>query len=162
MNDVQTKSQPGTGDLFSRSRLLHTMIRVLDLEKSIDFYTRLLGMKLLRRKDFPTGEFTLAFVGYSGGISGAIRAIEHIAHIFIEAESVPLRNTDDLPQIQTVYDESGEPRAPMPRAALSVLLDDLAWWSAALGKARAEGELAPGSFRVRAAVEAAQAAHATA
>jgi len=45
-------------------QLLHTMIRVLDLEKSIDFYTRLLGMKLLRRKDYPTGEFTLAFVGY--------------------------------------------------------------------------------------------------
>src|SRR5262249_14838617 len=44
-------------------QLLHTMIRVLDLEKSIDFYTRLLGMKLLRRKDYPTGEFTLAFVG---------------------------------------------------------------------------------------------------
>jgi lactoylglutathione lyase len=44
--------------------MLHTMIRVFDLEKSIDFYTRLLGMKLLRRKDYPSGEFTLAFVGY--------------------------------------------------------------------------------------------------
>ena len=48
----------------SRYRLLHTMIRVLDLDKSIDFYTRLLGMKLLRKKDYPSGEFTLAFVGY--------------------------------------------------------------------------------------------------
>jgi lactoylglutathione lyase len=45
-------------------RLLHTMIRVRDLEKSIDFYTRHLGMKLLRRKDYPSGRFTLAFVGY--------------------------------------------------------------------------------------------------
>jgi catechol 2,3-dioxygenase-like lactoylglutathione lyase family enzyme len=45
-------------------RLLHTMIRVRDMDKSIDFYTRLLGMKLLRRKDYPTGDFTLAFVGY--------------------------------------------------------------------------------------------------
>jgi len=48
----------------SSYRLLHTMIRVLDLEKSLDFYTRHLGMKLLRRNDYPSGEFTLAFVGY--------------------------------------------------------------------------------------------------
>ena len=45
-------------------RLLHTMIRVGDLDKSLDFYTRHLGMKLLRRTDFPDGKFTLAFVGY--------------------------------------------------------------------------------------------------
>ena len=45
-------------------KLLHTMIRVYDLEKSIDFYTRLMGMKLLRRKEFSEGRFTLAFVGY--------------------------------------------------------------------------------------------------
>lgn len=45
-------------------RILHTMLRVADLEKSIDFYTRVLGMKLLRKKDYPDGKFTLAFVGY--------------------------------------------------------------------------------------------------
>lgn len=45
-------------------RMLHTMIRVRDLDKSIDFYTRLLGMTLLRRNDYPDGKFTLAFVGY--------------------------------------------------------------------------------------------------
>ena len=45
-------------------RLLHTMLRVGDLQRSIDFYTRVLGMKLLRRKDYPDGRFTLAFVGY--------------------------------------------------------------------------------------------------
>ena len=45
-------------------RLLHTMIRVGNLEKSIKFYTGILGMKLLRRKDYPDGKFTLAFVGY--------------------------------------------------------------------------------------------------
>jgi len=45
-------------------RLLHTMIRVKDLDKSLDFYTRLLGMKELRKQDYPGGEFTLAFVGY--------------------------------------------------------------------------------------------------
>lgn len=45
-------------------RLLHTMIRVGDLEKSIQFYTEVLGMKLLRQKDYPEGKFSLAFVGY--------------------------------------------------------------------------------------------------
>jgi lactoylglutathione lyase len=45
-------------------RFLHTMIRVRDLDKSIDFYTRLLGMKLTRKTDYPSGEFTLAFIGY--------------------------------------------------------------------------------------------------
>ncbi len=45
-------------------RLLHTMLRVGNLERSIDFYTKVLGMKLLRQKDYPDGKFTLAFVGY--------------------------------------------------------------------------------------------------
>ncbi len=50
--------------LLESGRLLHTMIRVRDLDRSIDFYTRLLGMQVLRRKDYPGGKFTLAFVGY--------------------------------------------------------------------------------------------------
>ena len=45
-------------------RLLHTMLRVGNLEKSLKFYTKVLGMKLLRQKDYPEGKFTLAFVGY--------------------------------------------------------------------------------------------------
>ena len=45
-------------------RVLHTMIRVGDLDRSIKFYNDVLGMKLLRRKDYPDGKFTLAFVGY--------------------------------------------------------------------------------------------------
>jgi lactoylglutathione lyase len=45
-------------------RLLHTMLRVGNLQRSIDFYTHVLGMKLLRQKDYPGGRFTLAFVGY--------------------------------------------------------------------------------------------------
>lgn len=45
-------------------RMLHTMLRVGDLERSIAFYTQVLGMTLLRRKDYPEGKFTLAFVGY--------------------------------------------------------------------------------------------------
>lgn len=45
-------------------RMLHTMLRVGNLERSIEFYTTVLGMKVLRQEDFPDGEFTLAFVGY--------------------------------------------------------------------------------------------------
>ena len=45
-------------------RLLHTMLRVGNLDKSIEFYTRILGMSLLRKQDYPDGKFTLAFVGY--------------------------------------------------------------------------------------------------
>ena len=45
-------------------RMLHTMLRVGNLERSIDFYTQVLGMRLLRKHDYPEGKFTLAFVGY--------------------------------------------------------------------------------------------------
>jgi lactoylglutathione lyase len=48
-------------------QILHTMIRVGDLDRSIDFYTNRLGMKELRRHDFPEGKFTLAFIGYGDG-----------------------------------------------------------------------------------------------
>jgi lactoylglutathione lyase len=61
----------------SSGQLLHTMIRVFDLEKSIDFYTNKLGMKLLRRKDYPSGEFTLAFVGYGDEESNAVIELTH-------------------------------------------------------------------------------------
>jgi lactoylglutathione lyase len=53
-------------------RILHTMIRVGDLEKSIAFYTDVLGMKLLRRKEYPDGKYTLAFVGYGEESEGAV------------------------------------------------------------------------------------------
>ena len=45
-------------------RILHTMLRVGNLQRSIEFYTQVLGMKLLRQKEYPKGEFTLAFLGY--------------------------------------------------------------------------------------------------
>ncbi|MGI5843349.1 MAG: lactoylglutathione lyase [Candidatus Xenobium sp.] len=53
-------------------RILHTMIRVGDLERSIDFYTRALGMKLLRKNDYPEGKFTLAFLGYAPESESAV------------------------------------------------------------------------------------------
>jgi lactoylglutathione lyase len=58
-------------------RLLHTMLRVKDLDASLDFYTNKLGMKLLRKTDFPSGEFTLAFVGYGDEESHAVVELTH-------------------------------------------------------------------------------------
>jgi len=52
---------------MSQSRFLHTMIRVGDLDRSIAFYTKLLGMKELRRNDVPAGKYTLVFLGYGTG-----------------------------------------------------------------------------------------------
>lgn len=53
-------------------RLLHTMLRVGDLDRSIDFYTRILGMTLLRRHEYPDGQFTLAFVGYGNEAENSV------------------------------------------------------------------------------------------
>jgi lactoylglutathione lyase len=53
-------------------RILHTMLRVSDLERSLRFYTEVLGMRLLRRKDYPDGKFTLAFVGYGDETDTAV------------------------------------------------------------------------------------------
>lgn len=58
-------------------RILHTMLRVGNLEKSLEFYTQVLGMKLLRRKDYPDGKFTLAFVGYQDEARGAVLELTH-------------------------------------------------------------------------------------
>ena len=58
-------------------RFLHTMLRVKDLDRSLDFYTRLLGMKLLRKKDFPSGDFTLAFVGYGEEAGSTVIELTH-------------------------------------------------------------------------------------
>ena len=53
-------------------RILHTMLRVGDLERALSFYTEVLGMRLLRRQDYPEGRFTLAFVGYGPESEGAV------------------------------------------------------------------------------------------
>jgi len=58
-------------------RMLHTMIRVGDLERSIRFYTEALGMKVLRSKDYPDGRFTLAFVGYGDESQTAVIELTH-------------------------------------------------------------------------------------
>jgi lactoylglutathione lyase len=58
-------------------RLLHTMIRVGDLQRSIDFYTQVLGMRLLRKSDYPSGRFTNAFVGYDDESRAAVLELTH-------------------------------------------------------------------------------------
>ena len=58
-------------------RMLHTMLRVGDLERSIRFYTEVLGMQLLRRKDYPSGRFTLAFVGYGDERDNTVLELTH-------------------------------------------------------------------------------------
>jgi NAD(P)H-dependent FMN reductase len=96
----------------------------------------------------------LVAVGYSGGIAGGVRAIEHLAQIAIEAEMVPLRTAVVIPQVTEAFDEAGEPRNPVTEISLAVALDDLKWWSDALEVARDRGELPPAAFRVRAAAAA--------
>ena len=59
------------------TRILHTMLRVGDLERSLAFYTGVLGMRLLRRQDYPAGRFTLAFVGYGEESAGAVIELTH-------------------------------------------------------------------------------------
>ncbi|MEQ1879674.1 MAG: lactoylglutathione lyase [Burkholderiales bacterium] len=58
-------------------RILHTMLRVGDLQRSLDFYTQVLGMKILRRKDYPEGRFTLAFVGFADEEQQAVLELTH-------------------------------------------------------------------------------------
>jgi len=94
-------------------------------------------------------------VGYSGGIAGGVRAIEHLAQIAIEAEMVPLRTAVVIPQVTTAFDDNGQPTNPVTDISLRIALDDLAWWSSALKRARAGGELAPAVFRIQAAAAAA-------
>lgn len=58
-------------------RLLHTMLRVGNLQRSLEFYTEVLGMKLLRQKDYPDGKFTLAFVGYGDESDTTVLELTH-------------------------------------------------------------------------------------
>lgn len=95
----------------------------------------------------------IAAVGYSTGVAGGSRAVEHLAQIAIAAEMAPLRSSVVIPSVLTAFTD-GEPREPMAEASLTVLLDDLAWWSSTLKRARDEGELPLAVMRVQAALAA--------
>jgi NAD(P)H-dependent FMN reductase len=94
-----------------------------------------------------------ACVSYSGGIGGGARAVEHLAHIAIEAEMVPHRNTIIIPHVDDAFGPDGQPNDTRTSAAAKILLDDLAWWAAALKQARAQGTLPPAIMRLVAANE---------
>lgn len=88
-------------------RILHTMLRTGDLQRSIDFYTEVLGMRLLRRKDYPDGKFTLAFLGYGDESNDTVIELTYnwgvdsyemgdaYGHIAIEVDDV-YRATEDI------------------------------------------------------------------
>ncbi|MES9942700.1 MAG: lactoylglutathione lyase [Candidatus Thiodiazotropha sp. 6PLUC2] len=88
-------------------RLLHTMIRVGDLQRSIDFYTQVLGMSLLRQKEYPEGKFTLAFLGYGDESENSVIELTHnwdtdkydmgngFGHLAIEVDDV-YQATDEI------------------------------------------------------------------
>ena len=81
-------------------RILHTMLRVTDLQRSIEFYTNVLQMRLLRQKDYPEGKFTLAFLGYGDESGNTVIELTHnwdtdhyqlgnaFGHIAIEVDDV--------------------------------------------------------------------------
>jgi lactoylglutathione lyase len=100
-------------------RMLHTMIRTGDLDRSIDFYTNVLGMKVLRRRDYPDGKFTLAFVGYGDESDHTVIELTHnwgvdryemgtgYGHIAIEVDDVYAACEDVKRRGGTVTREAG-------------------------------------------------------
>ncbi|HJU20175.1 MAG TPA: lactoylglutathione lyase [Stellaceae bacterium] len=74
---TDTADAKGAVSDAEKFRLLHTMIRVKDLDASLDFYTNKLGMKLLRKRDYPSGKFTLAFVGYGEETDHTVIELTH-------------------------------------------------------------------------------------
>ena len=90
-------------------RILHTMLRVVDLQRSIKFYTHILGMKLLRQNDYPDGKFTLAFLGYGDEKENTVLELTHnwdtdayqlgtaFGHIALEVDDV-YAATDSIKQ----------------------------------------------------------------
>jgi len=94
----------------------------------------------------------VAFVSYSNGIAGGVRAIEQLNQIMLEAEAVPVRTPTIIPNVTTgAFDANGKPASPTVEATALVMLEDLAWLGNALKPARAS-EPPPPTFRVRALV----------
>jgi len=115
LTDTVTKPAIGAG----KARLLHAMIRVKDLDQSLHFYTDLLGMQLLRKRDYPTGKFTLAFVGY--GEETASTVIE-LTHNWDQAEPYNLGSAFGhlaigVPDVYQACEQLGAAGVKIPRPA---------------------------------------------
>jgi len=91
----------------------------------------------------------VGLVGYSGGPVGGARSVEHLAHVLIEAEAVPLRNSVLIPNVHSAFTETGAPANAVADAALQVLLEDVEWWGRVLAEAR-PSSLLPGVVRMNA------------
>ena len=100
-------------------RILHTMLRTGDLERSIKFYTEILGMKLLRQRDYPDGQFTLAFLGYGDEFDHTVIeltynwGVDHYemgnayGHIAIEVDDVYQATAEIKKRDGTILREAG-------------------------------------------------------
>src|SRR5437016_11963574 len=105
--------EPGT------PRLLHTMLRVRDLDASLQFYTEQLGMKLLRKRDYPSGKFTLAFVGYG---DEADNTVIELTHNWDQAEPYTLGSAFDhlavgVPDVYKTCERLAAAGVKIPRPA---------------------------------------------
>jgi NAD(P)H-dependent FMN reductase len=87
-------------------------------------------------------------VGYSGGAVGGARAVEHLAHVLIEAEAVPLRNSVLIPAVHRAFGDTGDINDVGTSHALDIMLEDLEWWADILRDARATSH-PPGVFRMK-------------
>jgi NAD(P)H-dependent FMN reductase len=86
-------------------------------------------------------------VAYSMGATGGARAVEHLAQVLMEAETVPLRTTVLIPKVAQAFDGQGLPTDPGTDTALRIALEDLAWWADLLFEARGRSTLAPAAMR---------------
>ncbi len=93
----------------------------------------------------------VAFVSYSAGAAGGVRAIEHLQQIMLEAEASPIRTPTIIPFVLQAFDAEGKAANAMVDATARIMLEDLAWLANAMKNARAEGELPPAQGRMRAA-----------
>jgi len=93
----------------------------------------------------------VAFAGYSVGVAAGSRAVEQLNQVMLEMEAVPVRTQTLVPFVLSAFDPEGKPANAAMGIGLTIMLDDLAWLAKALKTARAEGELPPANFRMRAA-----------
>lgn len=93
----------------------------------------------------------VAFVGYSVGVAAGVRAVEHLNHIMLETEAVPVRTQSLIPFVLNAFNPDGTVVNPALDVGLKVMLDDLVWLGKALKTARMQGEPPPPQFRMRAA-----------